>query len=109
MNQVKHHYSIYVIELSPSVVRNRKFCEANRGFNPFIPCYYVGMTGLSPEKRFANHKKNYKSSRIAHKYGAHLVPEIYERFNPMSYRKAVRMEKAIAEALRRRGHGVWQK
>jgi len=109
MTDNKNHHSIYVIQLSPSIVRNKKFCSANRGFNPFLPCYYVGMTGLSPEKRFANHKNSYKSSRIAHKYGVCLLPEIYERFNPMSYRKAARMEKALAEALRRRGHGVWQK
>lgn len=109
MNTSKQHHNIYVIELSPSVVRNKKFCQENRGFNPFLPCYYVGMTGLSPEKRFENHKKHYKSSRIAYKYGTHLVPDIYARFNPMSYAKAARMEKAMAEALRRRGHGVWQK
>jgi len=109
MSPARSHHSVYVIELSPAVLRNRKFAGENRGCNPLLPCYYVGMTGLSPEERFQNHKKDYKSSGVAHKYGVRLVPEIYSRFNPMSYRKAVRMEKALAEALRRRGHAVWQR
>jgi len=105
----KSHHSVYVIELSPAVVRNKKFLSENQGLNPFLPCYYVGMTGLTPEERFQNHKEHYKSSGIVYKYGMHLVPEIYTRFNPMSYRKAAKVEKALAEVLRRRGHGVWQK
>ncbi|NLE08535.1 MAG: hypothetical protein GX631_04695 [Dehalococcoidales bacterium] len=106
---MKKHHSVYVILLSSSVITNKKFRAANRGFNIFLPCYYVGMTGLTPEKRFENHKREYKSSRIVRRYGLSLVPEIYQRFNPMSYRKAARIEKALAEALRRRGHGVWQR
>jgi hypothetical protein len=109
MSPAENHHNIYVIELSPAVVRNKKFTGENRGFNPLLPCYYVGMTGLSPEQRFQNHKNDYKSSGVAHKYGLRLVPELYTGFNPMPYRKAVRMEKALATALRRRGHGVWQK
>lgn len=105
----KNHHNVYVVRLSQSVVKSHKFCVANRGFNPFLTCYYVGMTGLTPEKRFENHKKSYKSSWVVHKYGEYLIPEIYERFNPMTYWKATRVEKALAVALRRRGHGVWQR
>ncbi|MBN2240724.1 MAG: hypothetical protein JW712_13195 [Dehalococcoidales bacterium] len=108
MAKNKDHHNVYVIKLLPAVVKSRKFCAENKGFNPFLTCYYVGMTGLTPEERFENHKKDYKSSWIVHRYGECLVPEIYERFNPMPYYKAVKVEKALAAALRRRGHGVWQ-
>lgn len=108
MSKDKDHYYIYVIELSPAVVKNRRFTKENRGFNPFLPCYYVGMTGLTPEKRFENHKNGYKSNYFAHKYGVRLVPKIYRRYNPMSYKKAAEREVLLANALRHRGHGVWQ-
>jgi hypothetical protein len=31
--------------------------ERNPNRNPKKPCMYVGMTGLKPEERFANHKQ----------------------------------------------------
>jgi predicted GIY-YIG superfamily endonuclease len=31
--------------------------------------YYVGMTGLSPEQRFQNHKNGRKAARIVKKHG----------------------------------------
>ena len=69
--------------------------------------YYVGMTGLPPEKRFANHKAGIKSARIVRKYGERLVPVLYEHLNPMPYQKAVRMEVELAESLRKRGFRVF--
>ena len=69
--------------------------------------YYVGMTGLSPEERFANHKKGYKAAGIVRRCGERLVPRLYAHLNPMPYAKAVEMEAALADSLRKRGYVVY--
>ena len=69
--------------------------------------YYVGMTGLTPEQRFENHKGGVKSAGVVRKYGVRLVPKLYAHLNPMSYEKAVEMEVMLAESLRRRGYMVY--
>lgn len=69
--------------------------------------YYVGMTGLSPEERFQNHKKGYKSANVVTRCGERLVPRLYEHLNPMSYVKAMKMEVALADSLRKRGYVVY--
>ena len=69
--------------------------------------YYVGMTGLTPEERFANHKAGIKAARVVRSYGVRLVPTLYEHLNPMPYAKAVRMEVELAESLRKRGFQVF--
>lgn len=65
--------------------------------------YYVGMTGLSPEQRFENHKNGIKAARVVKKYGVRLVPKLYDHLNPMTYAKAKEMEAQLAEDLRKRG------
>ena len=69
--------------------------------------YYVGMTGLSPEERFANHKKGYKAAGIVRRCGERLVPRLYAHLNPMPYAKALEMEAALADSLRKRGYVVF--
>jgi predicted GIY-YIG superfamily endonuclease len=69
--------------------------------------YYVGMTGLKPEARFANHKAGIKAARIVRKHGVRLVPSLYEHLNPMTYHDAVRMESVLAGSLRKRGFQVF--
>ena len=69
--------------------------------------YYVGMTGLTPEVRFDNHKRGYKAAGIVKRYGERLVPTLYEHLNPMSYRDAAKMEQQLAEELRARGFQVF--
>jgi predicted GIY-YIG superfamily endonuclease len=69
--------------------------------------YYVGMTGLTPEERFANHKAGVKAAGIVKRCGVRLVPRLYEHLNPMPYEKAVRMEVALADSLRKRGFQVF--
>lgn len=71
------------------------------------PGYYVGMTGLTPEVRFENHKAGRKAARVVNRYGVRLVPKLYAHLNPMSYRKAQAMEVALAESLRKRGYVVF--
>jgi predicted GIY-YIG superfamily endonuclease len=69
--------------------------------------YYVGMTGLTPERRLANHKAGIKSAGVVRKHGVRLVPTLYEHLNPMSYQDAVRMEGELANSLRKRGFQVF--
>src|SRR3954454_1165470 len=69
--------------------------------------YYVGMTGLSPEARFRNHKDGIKAARVVTRCGERLVPRLYAHLNPMPYDKAVAMEVALADSLRKRGFVVY--
>ena len=65
------------------------------------------MTGLTPEQRFANHLAGIKAARVVRKYGERLVPRLYAHLNPMPYAKALLMEGALAESLRKRGYVVF--
>jgi len=69
--------------------------------------YYVGMTGLSPEQRFENHKRGYKAAAVVRRCGERLVPRLYEHLNPMPYAKAKDMEAILADSLRKRGFLVF--
>ena len=80
--------------------------EANPKRAPAKPCGYVGLTGLSPDKRFANHKKGIKAASMVRRFGVKLLPELYEHLNPMPYDAAAQMEKDLAEDLRAAGYTV---
>jgi predicted GIY-YIG superfamily endonuclease len=69
--------------------------------------YYVGMTGLTPEQRFDNHKAGVKAARIVRRCGERLVPRLYAHLNPMPFAKAVEMEGILADSLRKRGFTVY--
>ena len=69
--------------------------------------YYVGMTGLPVEERFENHKKGHKAAGIVRRCGERLVPRLFAHLNPMPYAKAVDMEVALADSLRKRGYVVY--
>ena len=84
----------------PSVLR------LNPRRDPTKPCLYVGMTGLDPAERFANHKRGYKAAWTVRKYGLRLLPEMYECFNPMPFPAAAEMEQGLAEDLRAAGYTV---
>jgi len=88
------HHSVYVVYL-----RNPRG-DGKAG-------YYVGMTGLSPEQRFENHKNGIKAARVVKKFGERLVPKLYAHLNPMPYERAQRMEVFLAESLRKRGFVVF--
>jgi hypothetical protein len=91
---VADHHSVYVVYLKDPKGDGRAG-------------YYVGMTGLSPEERFLNHKAGIKAARVVRKHGVRLVPKLYAHLNPMPYRKAVEMEVALADSLRKRGYVVY--
>jgi len=88
------------------VGKNRKVRAANPNRDPKKSCVYVGMTGLSPEERFANHKAGIKSAWAMKRYGLRLLPELYAHLNPMPFDATVRMETDLAEDLRRAGYTV---
>jgi len=101
-----HH--VYVIELDPVVLRDRRFRARNPNYVEGMPCVYVGMTGLPVQRRFANHRAGIKSNRYVHKYGVRLLPQLYECFNPMPYAAARQMEQELADELQEKGYAVWQ-
>jgi len=102
------HHSVYVVLLSAKVRKEARFRARNPEMQPAKPCLYVGLTGLTPEERFENHKGDYKSARFAGAFGRRLAPELYARFNPMPWAVGAAFEPYLADALRRQGHGVWQ-
>jgi len=104
----RYHHNVYVIELSTDVLYEAKFMRSNPDYEYGKACVYVGMTGLDPDIRFDKHKAGIQSNRFAREYGLRLIPELYERYNPMSYEKACEMEVELAIRLREAGYGVWQ-
>jgi hypothetical protein len=99
-------HNVYVVLLDPAVALHPTVLRANPKRDPAKPCVYVGMTGLDPEERFANHKRGHKSAWTVRKYGIRLLPEMYACFNPMPYHVAAEMEQGLAEDLRAEGYTV---
>jgi len=104
----RHHYHVYVVELSADVLGERRFRKANPDYRPGQPCVYVGMTGLDPDLRFDKHMAGIQANRYVLRYGVRLLPQLYECYNPMPYDGARDMEVELAIGLREAGYGVWQ-
>ena len=51
---------------------------------------------MSPEMRFTNHKRGYKSNRYAKKFGLKLRPDLFACYNPMPYEAAAELEIELA-------------
>ena len=96
---VARTYSIYIIELSRACTT--KPCA-------FAPLY-VGQTAHTPEHRFAQHKAGgMLAAGKPHKYGLKLRLDLMKGIGPFSTRKdAEAAEKAVANALKKRGHLVF--
>lgn len=60
---------------------------------------FVGMTGLSPEKRLLNHRTGYKSSKDVKKNGVCLLPVLSEKLNPMSDEEVRKIEFDLKNAF----------
>ena len=88
------HHHVYVVYL-----RNPKG-DGRAG-------YYVGMTGLTPEERFRNHKNGLKAASVVTRFGERLVPKLYKHLNPMTYEAALKMEAQLAAELRAAGYLVF--
>src|ERR1035441_102487 len=95
--QPEQHHNVYVVLLDPAVGKIRKVRAENPKRDPKKPCVYVGMSGLMPEKRFANHKACIKAAFVVKRYGIRLLPELFEHLNPMPFEAAVQMEIDLAE------------
>ena len=92
-------YSIYIIELARTCLRKP---------SAYAPLY-VGQTAHTAEHRFVQHKAGGKlAAGKAHKFGLRLRYDLMKGVGPFSTRAgAERAEKAVAEALKRRGHRVF--
>ena len=94
LTNLKGRHSVYVVYL-----KNPKG-DGKAG-------YYVGMTGLTPEQRLANHKAGIKSAGVVRRHGVRLVPTLYEHLNPLLFEDALRLEAELANSLRKRGFQVF--
>lgn len=88
------HHRVYVVRLEHPRAAGRQ-------------CYYVGMTGLPVDERFANHKRGYKGARVVELYGIELAREWFDDIPPMSYEEAAMAEPTLADDLRDLGHLVF--
>jgi len=92
-------YSVYIIELSRNCVHE--------------PCalapLYVGQTAHSPEHRFEQHKAGgMLAAGMPHRYGVRLRLDLMKGIGPFASRRdAEAAEKAVADALTKRGHRVF--
>jgi len=90
---IEPRFSIYVVLLA--------FEEDDHGL-------YVGMTGLSPDERFLNHKAGNKASKDVRRFGLGLLPALYRHLNPLDWEPAQTAEVELAVALRATGVRVVQ-
>ena len=104
--QPEHHHNVYVVLLDPAVGKVRKVKATNPKRDRKKPCVYVGMTWLTPEERFANHKAGINHAEVVKRYGIRLLPEFYAHLNPMRFAVPVPMEKDLADDLHRAGYTV---
>ena len=81
------HHRVYVVRL-----RNPRG-DGREG-------YYVGMTGLPLDERFANHKRGYKCAPIVRDHGIGLAWELFEGIPAMTYEDASLTEPTLADDLR---------
>ena len=82
---------VYVIELDRSAGRRR---------DPRIPWVYVGSSARTPEERFEQHRRGYKSARIVKRHALRLRPDLYEDLGSFRGSKtACRAEKRRAREL----------
>ncbi len=108
-NWNRANHNVYVVELDPKVFEKaERFAEANPHWIPEKLCVYVGITGLTPEERFQQHKSGHKAAWFVKRYGRRLLPQFYEHMNPLPYDLAQEMERELARQLRDDGHAVWQ-
>ena len=105
--QTSRDRTVYVIELNRAVLTRKSFAEANPQYRPGEPCVYVGMTVLTPQARFRQHKSGERANRYVRKFGLRLLQE--ECVSDLTYQEAQEKEVGLATTLRLRGWAAWQK
>ena len=121
MDKNQPEYNVYVIGLKPEFAKTKAAKNQNPNFVPMENkrCYYVGYTSKSPEERYQQHITGYinekgqnLSSGKVFNYGYKrkgLRPRQYKKHNPISSKtEAQKIEKELAEKLRKNGHCVYQ-
>ena len=98
--------SVYVVRLASEAQSAPKVCRDNPGSDRRLGCVYVGMTGLSPKQRLKKHKSGQKASRYVRKYGKKLIPELTAGLHDLQQNDAMKIERKLAELLRRQGYAV---
>lgn len=77
---------------------------AGKRRDPRIPWVYVGSTIRSPEQRFDQHVRGYKSGRLVKRFGLRLRPDLYDDLEPVrTTRDAVELERGRAMSLAKAG------
>ena len=76
------HHNVYVVRLKRAVGKLKKVRAGNPDRDPKKPCVYVGLTGLRPVERFANHKAGIKAAAVVKRYGLRLLPELFPHLTP---------------------------
>lgn len=99
-------HSVYVIRLNPEVRGKKKMINQNPHPNLTGEYLYVGMTGLTIEKRINNHIEDHKSCNLVKLFYKEPFPERHEI--GMSFDKANRRERDLADELRKEGFWVYQ-
>jgi hypothetical protein len=100
---------LYAIELHPEAMRDPAFAAMNPHWVPGMPLLYIGMTSLTPEERFHQHKTGLKNaSRIPHQFGMKLRMDLVPASKPMRRTIAMQQEKRHARLRRSEGYAVWQ-
>src|SRR5438128_10915643 len=82
-NRPGHHHHVYVVLLDSAAGKIRSVQAANPRRDPAKPCVYVGLSGLTPEARFANHQQGIKSAWVGKRLRIRLLPEYSELTIPM--------------------------
>ena len=100
-------YFVYVIELDEEVAEYQKFRTKNPFYIKGNGCLYIGQSTRKPELRFEQHKEGYKSNSRTREYGIKLLPELYDKYNPIPTRRdAEYTAKMLGERLHLNGIGV---
>ena len=102
-------HNVYVVELCPLVLSEKRFMKENASWNRTKSCVYVGMTGLAPMERFLNHKRGHKANKFVQNYGTRLLPEHYEHHNPLTSDGAKALEIELAARPKGEGYAAWSR
>ena len=102
------HCVVYAILLDPAVAKESAFVKKNPKWTPDKPAFYIGMTSLSVEERFEEHRTGSKNpSRIAHEYGRDLRMDVVTDRRVVRRKWAMENENRLVRNLRAQGFGAW--
>lgn len=101
VNRDTRVWTVYVVELDKAAISS-----PGKGF------VYVGETSLNPEKRFKQHKEGARNkrgplySRVVHKHGIRLRPDLAPRRKFYDQASAKKAERQHFELLKSKGYAV---